>query len=158
MERVLCKSVAGVAQIASFDRRLQKQRDRKGGVGLYGRFCGSRNCGTARGRRAWVSRLEDKGITSSRSSSKSRRVFAIGIIGPGIDVCVDSSSGKVALRSDLLPTEDSVDAERGRLLERLNRYKMENEQEQKLMLEKDVAMKAMSTASKASTSIHTHLV
>lgn len=51
----------------------------------------------------------------------------------------------MVLRRSLLATDDSVRAERDRLLEQLNRFKLENERIMKLILELDAVMKGMST-------------
>lgn len=53
---------------------------------------------------------------------------------------------RVALRSGLSFTENSVEAERDRLLEVLIRYEVESKQLEKFMLEKGTAMKAMSSS------------
>lgn len=53
---------------------------------------------------------------------------------PEIDVIIDSPLTRVVLRNGLLATQGSVEAERDRLLEALNRYKMENELLKKLIL------------------------
>lgn len=51
----------------------------------------------------------------------------------------------MAPRSGILATKDSIDAERDRLLEDLNPYKLKNEQLRKVMLVMDALMKAIST-------------
>lgn len=51
----------------------------------------------------------------------------------------------VALRSDLLATENSAKAERDRFLEELNRLKLEIEQLKKSRMGKDAALKVLST-------------
>lgn len=61
-----------------------------------------------------------------------------------IDVSIDSSLVWVAPRRGLLPTENSVNAERHCLLVDLNRFKLKNVQLWKLILENDALMKAMS--------------
>lgn len=55
---------------------------------------------------------------------------------------MDSPLESVPLRSFFFP-EDSVEAELDRLLEKLNLYKMENEQLKTLLLEKNASMKPM---------------
>lgn len=49
------------------------------------------------------------------------------------------------MRRGPLATEDGVEAERNRILETLDSYKIENELLKKLILKKDAALKAMST-------------
>lgn len=61
---------------------------------------------------------------------------------------MDSPLTVVALKSDLHATGNDVVAERDRLLEDLNRYKIESEPLKKLILEKGAARKAMSTCLK----------
>lgn len=60
-------------------------------------------------------------------------------------VSTDSPLARVALYSGCIYSEDSIGAERDRKLEKSIRYKMENELLEKLILEIDAAMKAMST-------------
>lgn len=57
----------------------------------------------------------------------------------------DSPLAETEPKSSLFAAENSVDAEQVRLLNELNRYRMENERSIKLTLEKDVAVKAMAT-------------
>lgn len=58
---------------------------------------------------------------------------------------MDSSLAKVALRSGLLVTKDGIKAERDRLQDALDCFKLEKELLMKLLFEKDVIMMAMST-------------
>lgn len=62
---------------------------------------------------------------------------------PGSDVSMYALLSEVALRSGLIVTEASIEAERDHLLEELNRFKMKYEQLKKLILEMDFAMKAI---------------
>lgn len=61
-------------------------------------------------------------------SIASGRGIATGVMAPENEVSMDSPLAGMALKSGLFAAEDSVDAERDRLLEELNRYRMENEQ------------------------------
>lgn len=64
---------------------------------------------------------------------------------PKIDFIIDSSSAGIALKNGILATENSCKAEHDHLLEKSIRFKMENELLEKLILDKNVAMKTMPT-------------
>lgn len=64
---------------------------------------------------------------------------------PEMEVNTDSPLAGLALRNGLLATDGSMEAELHSLSERLNRFRIENEQLEKLILEKDAEMKAKFT-------------
>lgn len=64
---------------------------------------------------------------------------------PEIDISMDLHLAQVALKSGLHVSQTSAEAERYPSKEELNRYKLENVHLKKSVLEKDSAMKVMST-------------
>lgn len=69
-------------------------------------------------------------------SIESGRRFATAVIALGFDNSIDSLSAGMALRSGSLATGDIVEEERDRLLEKLNRFKVENKQSMNLIFER----------------------
>lgn len=145
IERALRKWNSCSAQITPSDSPLQEQCDDegrgdrgRGSWGLWSRGRG-RECG------ARVFRLVGEGAPNSCPSIESGRSITTGVMAPEIDVRMDSSLAGVALESGFLATEDGVEAERDRLLEKLNRFEMENEQLKKSLSEEEPRMKVIST-------------
>lgn len=88
--------------------------------GLESGFIVLRSRRGARRRQALVSCLAYEGKANSCPSTKSGRRFDTGLVLFGIDVTMDSPLAEVAVRSGLLSTEDSVEAECVRLLGKLD--------------------------------------
>lgn len=85
-------------------------------------------------RRAQISRHMDEGVPNSYHGIESERRVASCVIGPGIDISMESSVAGRALRSGLLVTEESMEIDCNPLLKELNRYRIENDQSEKLIL------------------------
>lgn len=66
---------------------------------------------------------------------------------PGIDDSMDAHLADVALRSGLPTAENTDELERDCLPKKLNRSKMKNKQFNRLILENDAAMMAISKCS-----------
>lgn len=131
--------------MALSDRLLQEKLDKESRGGRNSGLWGSRSRKRARGREARVSLLEDEDVPNSCPSIESERGVATGVMAPEIDVSMSAPLAAVALRSDFLANEDSVEEEHDSLLMELNRFKVENEQFRKLILVTKAAMKAIST-------------
>lgn len=96
-----------------------------------------------RGRR--ISRLEGEAVTDLCLSSESGKSYAAGVKAPRIEMSMGSLSARVALCSGILATEYGAEAELDRLLKEVNCFITENEQFEKLILEKNAPMKVTST-------------
>lgn len=123
-----------------------EQRDQEKWEGHGRGFCRSRSHGRARWHGARVSRLKDSSVNNLSLSIEARRDIDIGVRATRIDINMYSPLARVAHRNVLLASEDSVDTERDRWLEKLNRYWMEKELLEKMILEQDAAMKVVSTS------------
>lgn len=99
---------------------------------------------------AWLqdSRIEDIGGTNSCPSIDYGEGFATGFMAPTIDVNIDSVIARVPPKSGLLVTQESVETKWDRSLERLNCYKMKNEQSKDLILQNCAAIEAISSCFK----------
>lgn len=129
--------------MAPSDRPLRERRNLEG-RGRCGRdLCWSQSRGSAQECEARGSRLELESKSNSCPSIEFGRAFTTGVMVLAIDVSVDSSLPRMALRRGLLATEGSHETELDRLLEELNCYKLENVKSEKSILEKDTAMKAI---------------
>lgn len=127
MDSLLCQRDSGVVQFAPSDGPLREHCDQAVLRGRGRNLRGSRSCRRVRGRGAKVSRLEDEDIYNSSPKNESGRGIDTGVLEPEMGF-MGSHLSKMAQRSGLSATDDSVETENSRLLEYLNLYKMKNEQ------------------------------
>lgn len=143
MDRAFCEQDSEVVRIAPTDRLLREQSDQETWKARERGFCGFCSRGRAHRGEARVFRLEDEGVINPRLSIASGRGIATGVTVSGLDIDIELLLVALALGKGLLESQERIEAERGRLLEELNDYKIEVEQLEWVTLEMDYTMKAM---------------
>lgn len=72
--------------------------------------------------------MKNEGENIVPTSFDSERRFATNDAAPGVGVCIEFLLARATLRRSFHVPENSIEAERNRLLEELTRYKMVNKQ------------------------------